>query len=126
MIEEIQSSLKMEVRFNSQAFEYLEAVIEKEDLELLESLLMKHLGRAAKVTGEEVNLPMEAQRFVDSMGGLRVDQSFYYRQGRNNDIAFALLWPWASNPKKITLKVGSGSIIEFASSKVCLPVKWWA
>ena len=110
MIEEIQSSLKMEIRPNSQAFDYLEAVVEREDLELLESLLTRHLGRAAKERGNEAHLPTEVQRFVDSMGGLWVDQSFYYAQGASNDIAFALLWPWASNPKKITLKVGSGSI----------------
>lgn len=77
---------------------------------LLESLLMKPLGRATKEPAKEVNLPVEVQRFVDSIGGLRVDQSFYYRQGRSNDIEFALLWPWASDPKKITLRAGSGSI----------------
>ncbi len=71
---------------------------------------MRRLGRATKEPGKEVNLPMEVQRFVDSMGGLRAEQSFYYRQGRSNDIEFALLWPWASNPKKITLKAGSGSL----------------
>ena len=109
MIEEIQHSLKMEIRSNSQAFEYLEAVLEKESLELLESLLARHLGRATQGPGKEANLPIEAQRFVDSMGGLRADQSFYYRQGKSNDIEFALLWPWASNPKKITLKAGRGS-----------------
>ena len=110
MVEEIQNSLKMEIRPNSEAFEYLEAVIQRENLELLESLLLKHLGQAAKEPGKEVNLPVEVQTFADAMGGIRVDQSFYYRQGRSNDIEFALLWPWASNPNKITLKVGSGSI----------------
>ncbi len=110
MVEEILNSVKMEIRPNSQAFEYLEAIIEIENLGQLESLLMKHLGRATKVPGKEVNLPIEVQRFVDSMGGLRAYQSFYYRQGKNNQIEFALLWPWAFNPKKITLKAGSGSI----------------
>ncbi len=110
MVEEIQNSIEMEIRPNSQAFEYLEAVIERENLKLLESLLMRHLGRPAKELWKEVNLPIEVQRFVDSMGGLRAEQSFYYRQGRSNDIEFALLWPWASNPKRITLKAGSGSL----------------
>ena len=110
MVEEIYNNLTMEIRPNSQGFEYLEAVIERENLELLESLLMRHLGRATKEPGKEVNLPMEVQRFVDSMGGLRVGQSFYYKQGASNDIAFALLWPWASNPNKITLKAGNGSV----------------
>ncbi len=110
MVEEIQNSLKMEIRPNSQAFEYLEAVIERENLGLLESLLMKHLGRPTKESGKEVHLSIEVQRFVESMGGLRIDQSFYHRQGENNDIEFAFLWPWASDPKKITLKAGRGSI----------------
>ena len=74
MIGEIQSSFEMEIRPNS-SVEYLEAVIEREDLELLKSLLMKHLGPAAKEPGKEVVLPMKIQRLADSMGGLRVDQS---------------------------------------------------
>lgn len=105
MIEEIQSSFEMEIRPNS-SVEYLEAVIEREDLELLKSLLMKHLGPAAKEPGKEVVLPMKIQRLADSMGGLQADQSFYYSQGNNDEIVFALLWPWASNSKKITLKAG--------------------
>ena len=54
MVEEIQSSLKMEIRPNSYAFEYLEAVIEEENLELLESLLMKHLGGRLKNLGKRL------------------------------------------------------------------------
>ncbi len=110
MIEEIRDRFKMEIRPNSQGREYLEAVIGRDDLELLRFVLTKHLGQAAKEPEREANLPVEIQRLVDSMGGLRVDQSFYYSQGNNGEIVFAFLWPWVSNPKKITLKAGKWSI----------------
>ena len=110
MIEEIRGRFKMEIRPNSQGYEYLEAVIGRDELELLKSVLTKHLGCSAKEPEREANLPIEIQRLVDSMGGLRVDQSFYYSQGDNGEIAFAFLWPWASNSKKVTLKAGRRSI----------------
>jgi hypothetical protein len=110
MIQEIRNSFRMDIRLSSQGFEYLDAVIQKNDLELLKSLLMKYLGPAAREPGREVELPIGIQSLLDSMGGLRVDQSFYYKQGNDGEVAFALLWPWASDPEKITLKAGSGSI----------------
>ncbi len=92
MIEEIRGRFKMEIRPNSQGCEYLEAVIGRDDLELLKSVLMKHLGQAAKEPEREANLPVEIQGLVDSMGGLRVDQYFYYNQGKQwrNCVRFPL------------------------------------
>jgi len=105
LIEEIKESLSMEIRPDSQGSEYLEAVINKKDLELLHSLLKKHLGPAAKESGKEANLPEEIQKRVDGLGGLRKEQSFYYRQ-EGHKVIYAALWPWESNPDKITLKCG--------------------
>jgi hypothetical protein len=105
IIEEIKETLRMEIRPNSQGLEYLEAVINKEDLELVNSLLKKHLGPAAKESGKEANLPKEIQKTVDSLGGLRNEQSFFYRRD-GNKIIYAAIWPWESNPSKITLKSG--------------------
>jgi hypothetical protein len=105
MIEELKGTLRMEIRSNSQELEYLEAVLQLEDLELLHSLLRKHLGPAAKESGKEANLPKEIQKFVDSLGGLRKEQSFFYRQDVHQ-IVYAAIWPWQSNPNKITLKSG--------------------
>ena len=105
IIEEIKETLRMEIRPNSQEPEYLEAVIDKKDLGLLQSLLKKDLGPAAKEPGKEANLPMEIQEMVDSLGGLRIKQSFFYKRDGNR-VLFAVLWPWESNPNKITLKAG--------------------
>ena len=105
MIKEIKETLGMEIRPNSQGLEYLEAVIVKKDLNLLESLLKKYLGPAAKEPEKEADFPEAIEKIVDSLGGLRHGQSFFYKQ-ENNEVIFAALWPWESNPNKITLKSG--------------------
>jgi len=110
MIEELKRTLKMEMRSGSRELEYLEAVLQKEDLKLLHSLLKKHLGPAAKESGEETNLPEEIHKLVDSLGGLRKEQSFFYRQ-EGHQIMYAAIWPWQSNPNKVTLKSGVSKLV---------------
>jgi len=105
MIDEIKEALSMEIRPNSQGSEYLEAVIDTKDIELLNSLLKRYLGPAAKERGKEANLPKEIEKLVDSFGGLREEQSFFYRQ-EGHQVIYAALWPWESDPTKITLKSG--------------------
>ena len=95
----------IEIRPTSKEPEYLEVVVKKEALESLNSILRSYLGPAAKNPGKEANLPVEIQGIVDSLGGLRLEQSFFYRQDQNQ-VLFASLWPWMSNPNKITLKTG--------------------
>jgi len=110
MIEELKGTLGMEIRSNSQELDYLEAVLQTEDLELLHSLLSKHLGPAAKESGKEANLPKEIEGLVDALGGLRKDQSFFYRQ-EGHHVLYAAIWPWQSNPNKITLKTGVSTLV---------------
>jgi hypothetical protein len=110
LIEELKATLRMEIRSTSQKLQYLEAVLQMEDLELLHSLLRKHLGPAAKESGKEVSLPKEIQKLVDSLGGLRKEQSFFYRQD-GHQVVYAAIWPWQSNPNKITLKSGVSELV---------------
>jgi hypothetical protein len=110
LIEGIRESINMEIRPNSKGSEYLEAVICRRDLESLDSILKRHLGLAAKEFGKEATLPEEIEKIVDQLGGLRIEQSFYYRK-EGVEVTYAALWPWQSNPDKITLKCGiSGSV----------------
>jgi len=102
----------MEIRPNSQGSEYLEAVIKKKDIELLLSLLKRHLGPAAKESEKEASLPEDIQKKVDILGGWRKGQTFFYRQD-GHKVIYAALWPWESNPDKITLKCGEwGDIFD--------------
>ena len=99
----------MEIRPTPAGVEYLEAVVDRTELETLTAVLRKHLGPPAKEPGKEAKLPEEIQRTVDALGGLRLDQSFYYKREKKR-ILFAALWPWASNPDKVTLKAGVSEI----------------
>jgi len=110
MIEEIRRTLLMEIRLNSIGLEYLEGAINKKGLELLNSLLKKYMGPAVKEPGKEAYLPKEIQKIVDVLGGLRNEQSFFYRQ-EGNEVIYASIWPWASNPDKITLKCGVRKLV---------------
>jgi hypothetical protein len=103
LIEAIKQTVQMEIRQTSDGVKYLEAVIERKDLEVLLTLLRKHLGPPAKEFGKEAKFPKEIQRLVDSLGGLRIEQSFFYRKD-GNQLIYAALWPWQSSPDKITLK----------------------
>jgi len=105
MIEEIKEAFSMEIRPNSRGADYLEAVMDTKDIELLNSLLKRYLGPAAKERGKEASLPKEIEKLVDSFGGLRKEQSFFYRQ-EGHQVIYAALWPWESDPTKITLKSG--------------------
>ncbi len=105
LVEEIEKTLKMEIRLTSEGGKYLEAVITLQDLDLLNSLLKDHLGPATKVSGKEVYFPTKIQELVDSLGGLRIEQSFFYKQD-GPQVIYAAIWPWQSDPNRITLKSG--------------------
>ena len=91
LIEELRATLRMEVRGNSRGNEYLEAVIGRNDLELLQPLLTKHFGSAAKEAGKQAALPVEIQGVVDSMGGLRIEQAFFYKQAEGGKSSYRSL-----------------------------------
>lgn len=105
LIEGIKETLSMEIRTNSRGSEYLEAVISTNDLELLHSLLAKYLGSAAREYGKEANRSEEIEILVDSLGGLQSGQSFIYKE-EGHQVIYVAIWPWKSDPTKITLKSG--------------------
>jgi hypothetical protein len=112
--EEMKKTLKMEIRLTSKEGKYLEAVITLEELDALNSLLKERLGPATKVSGREVYFPTKIQELVDSLGGLRIEQSFFYRQD-GAEVIYAAIWPWQSDPNRITLKSGVSEVVPKAS-----------
>jgi hypothetical protein len=105
LIEAIKKTLKVEIRSDSPEGEYFEAVVARKDFDILYSLLEKHLGPAAKAPGQEADFPEDIRELVDALGGVRLEQSFFYKQEKGR-VIYAALWPWQSNPDKITLKSG--------------------
>jgi len=110
LVEKIEKTLKMEIRLTSEEGKYLEAVITLQDLDVLNSLLREHLGPATKVSGKEVYFPIKIQELVDSLGGLRIEQSFFYKQD-GTQVIYAAIWPWQSDPNRITVKSGVSEVI---------------
>lgn len=110
LVDEIEKTLKMEIRLTSEGGKYLEAVITLQDLDVLNSLLREHLGPATKVSGKEVYFPKTIQELVDSLGGLRIEQSFFYKQD-GAQVIYAATWRWQSDPNRITLKSGVSEVV---------------
>jgi hypothetical protein len=103
LFEEIKESVPMEIRVDSK--EYLEGVVDRRGLDLLLPILAKHLGPPAKGPGQKAEFPPQIGKLVASLGSLRLEQSFYFKEEKNR-VIYAALWPWGSNPNKVTLKSG--------------------
>ncbi|MFA7255860.1 MAG: hypothetical protein WC133_07215 [Candidatus Omnitrophota bacterium] len=85
----------------AQTEDYFEAVISKEGLDPLHKILTAYFGPPIKPEGHSPS--GEANRRAKPYGGIRKDQTMYFR--RNGDqCECALLWPWGSGTR-ITIKV---------------------
>jgi len=113
LVEEMEKTLKMEIRLTTEGGKYLEAVVTLRDLDMLNDLLREHLGPATKVSGKEAYLPAKIQELVDSLGGLRIEQSFFYKQ-EGEQVVYAAIWPWQSDPNRVTLKSGVSEVVQSA------------
>ena len=104
MLKELKAKIPMELRPTSRE-EYIEAVVEKKNLEALTEFLVAKLGHPLKKPGKRVAFIGNPQKAVDSIGGIRDEQTFYYCE-KDEGIYYAALWPWQSDPLRITLKAG--------------------
>ena len=85
---------------------YLEAVILRQDLTRCCELLQGVLGPPLKDFGQSVTFEPRIQQVVAVIGGIRIDQCLFFAKGEDHQVAYAALWPWASEPNRVTLKVG--------------------
>jgi len=81
--------------------EYFEAVIAKDGLEPLHKILTAYFGPPLKPEGHSAS--WKANRRAKPYGGIRKDQTMYFRQDGDHSEC-ALLWPWGSGTR-ITIKV---------------------
>ena len=85
----------------SQTEEYLEIVVSRESLEPLLQILTAYFGQPFKPEGA---LPLgAAEQRAKPYGGIRKDQTMYFRQDEDH-FECALLWPWG-NGTRITVKI---------------------
>ena len=105
LINVVQSVLTLQVREASD--DYIEAVLTADQLEACCGLLTEGLGAPAKSLDPGSSSTMSAAdaAFAEAHGGVRNGQAFFIRRD-NGRVLWALLWPWASNSRNITLKLG--------------------
>jgi len=81
---------------------YMEAVVKKETVVKVTQTLENLLGKP--VWPSKDRLAKETKQLVDSLGGLRKDQTLFFLN-KDGVSLFAMLWPWQDG-EKVTLKMG--------------------
>ncbi len=99
LLAEIQSLRVLEKR--ALKADYLEVVVEKENLESLCKVLAVYFGAPLKPAGQSPS--SKANQLAKPYGGIRKDQTMYYRQDSGCH-EYALLWPWGSGAR-VTAKI---------------------
>ena len=84
----------------------LEGVMAATEVERCCALLTQALGPPAKPFGAAMTLDASSRRIVERLGGIRPDQCLYLQLQPDGHGRYASLWPWASDPTRITLKLG--------------------
>jgi len=107
-IDDIRKAIELEVRESSDPAEYFEAVFWSKDLDTLSLLLRDTIGEPLKPPGKKVKIPKHINSIVNLIGGIRPEQSFYIKEEANGEYTYVVLWPWQSDPSRITLKIGIG------------------
>ena len=110
LADEIKKVVQLEVRPSETEDNYFEAVFQSKDLDALLSVIREHVGDSIKSPGKRAKFPKDINKLVNSIGGLRPDQSFYFKQEPSGEYVYAALWPWQSDPSRITLKIGTGHL----------------
>ena len=106
LIETLKHAVPMLVRSAPSTGDSLEGVLSRQDLARCAALLSEALGPAAKDFGQSPKLEPRVQRAIDARGGIRREQCLYVKPIASGQAVYAALWPWASDPTRITLKVG--------------------
>ena len=110
LVEEIKEALELKIRTSpSDDNEYFEAVFQSKDVDTLSALLRKNIGEPLKLPGKGAKVPGYINRLVKNIGTIRREQSFYLKRDENGEYVYVMLWPWQSDPSKITLKIGKGN-----------------
>ena len=78
-----------------------EAVVNKDQLDKLIALLESFFGAPAFPSAN--TLSSQARQAIDAFGGIMPGQTLYY-WNQNNEIIFAMLWPWG-NGLYTTIKI---------------------
>ncbi|MBI4341028.1 MAG: hypothetical protein HY598_01955 [Candidatus Omnitrophica bacterium] len=105
VIAALKAAVPLEMRPVSNAA-YLEATLSRQQLPRCRELLQQHFGAPVKEFGRPALWMGWRRRFVKRLGGIRFNQCLFLDAQEDHSAVYATLWPWSSDPKRITLKVG--------------------
>ena len=96
----------MVVRTAPPSGDYLEGVFSREAVERCTLLLKETFGPPAKEFGAAPAFAKNLHPVITHLGGIRPEQCLFLLHRESQPVAYAALWPWASDATRITLKVG--------------------
>ena len=96
----------VEVRAAPPSGDHLEGVLSRQELERCHAQLCEALGPPVKEFGRNATFDHKTQKTVEALGGVRIDQCLFLVPQEARRVVYAALWPWASDPTRVTLKVG--------------------
>ncbi len=99
LLAEIQKLRREEQR--SLTEDYMEIVVSKDGLDPLNKVLAGYFGPPLKPEGSAPS--GEANRHAKPYGGIRKDQTLYFKKAEGYS-EYAFLWPWGSGTR-ITIKI---------------------
>ena len=103
--------LTQEIRFAEQrspadSTEHLEAVVWQKDLARCCEILREVLGQPLKDFSQPTKIDPGLAHAIDQAGGVWDGQCLFCTKEDGRSVAYALLWPWGTDPSRVTLKVG--------------------
>ena len=107
LLSALRQGIPMVVRKQRPSGDYLEGVLAHHDLARCCELLRGTLGEPAKEFGKDAKLDRAVQKAIGAIGGIRTEQCLFLAQPEPQRMVYATLWPWASDPAQITLKIGT-------------------
>lgn len=110
LITHVRQTVPMLVRSTSARGDTLDGVLARADIVRCCELLQEALGEPVKPFGQDAKIPSDVQAWLNRIGGIRKDQCLFLRRGEGQEALYATLWPWASDPTKVTLKVGRAKL----------------
>ncbi len=96
----------VETRSPVTSLDYFEGVFLRANTDACLTLLRGAFGAPMKGLSEPVKFEPETRLIVEHLGGIRLEQALFLKPRDQKQGVYAALWPWASNPERITLKVG--------------------
>ena len=105
LITTLKKTIPLEMRSASDSTEHLEGVLSRHHLPQCYTLLTEAFGPPAKDFSKAAIFEPDTQKVVEQLGGIRTDQCLFLKPAGTLRVAYAALWPWASDPTRVTLKV---------------------